>query len=190
MEFELSKIDAAVDQLDWAIRLFLDHKAYVPAITLAGAAEEILGGVVRTRAAFGVLRKKFAADFGFEEKVVSQDHLNKAKNWLKHWDGHRGDEQIRLELDEEALQYIVHWLISSRTMPHNRVKAHAFGRGCRKTEWICLAIGCPLNLPTEATNFGNLEVCGSGALHRRTNSGPTDGNGKSIQTDFSQMRNI
>jgi hypothetical protein len=107
MEFELSKIDAAVDQLDWAIRLFLDHKAYVPAITLAGAAEEILGGVVRTRAAFGVLRKKFAADFGFEEKVVSQDHLNKAKNWLKHWDGHRGDEQIRLELDEEALQYIV-----------------------------------------------------------------------------------
>jgi len=43
MEFELTKIDAAVEQLDWAIRLFLDQKAYVPAITLAGAAEEILG---------------------------------------------------------------------------------------------------------------------------------------------------
>jgi hypothetical protein len=43
MEFELSKIDAAVDQIDWAIRLFLDHQAYLPAITLAGAAEEILG---------------------------------------------------------------------------------------------------------------------------------------------------
>jgi hypothetical protein len=112
MEFELAKIDAAVDQLDWAIRLFLDHKAYVPAITLAGAAEEILGGAVGTRAAFGVLRKKFATDFGFEEKVVSQDHLNKAKNWLKHWDGQRGDEQIRLELDEEALQYIVRALAS------------------------------------------------------------------------------
>jgi hypothetical protein len=42
-EFEFTKIDVAVDQLDWAIRLFLDHRAYVPAITLAGAAEEILG---------------------------------------------------------------------------------------------------------------------------------------------------
>jgi len=83
MEFELSKIDAAVDQLDWAIRLFLDHKAYVPAITWRARPEEILGGVVRTRAAFGVLRKNYAADFGFEEKVVSQDHLNKAKKLAK-----------------------------------------------------------------------------------------------------------
>ena len=107
MEFELSKIDAAVDQLDWAIRLFLDHKAYVPAITLASAAEEILGRAVENRAAFGILKKKFAADFGLEERVVSQDHLNKAKNWLKHWDSHRDDGKIRLELDEEALQYIV-----------------------------------------------------------------------------------
>jgi hypothetical protein len=41
VEFALSKIDAAVEQLDWAIRVFLD-KAYVPAITLAGAADEIL----------------------------------------------------------------------------------------------------------------------------------------------------
>lgn len=31
MEFELSRIDAAVEQPDWAIRLFLDHKANVPA---------------------------------------------------------------------------------------------------------------------------------------------------------------
>jgi hypothetical protein len=107
VEFELSKIDAAVDQLDWAIRLFLDHKAYVPAIALAGAADEILGRAVGNRAAFEVLKKKFAADFSLPEKVVSEAHLNKAKNWLKHWDGHTDDEKIRLELDEEALQYIV-----------------------------------------------------------------------------------
>jgi len=43
MEYKISKIDAAVSQLDWAIRLFLDHQAYLPAITLAGAAEEIIG---------------------------------------------------------------------------------------------------------------------------------------------------
>jgi hypothetical protein len=107
VEFELSKIDAAVDQLDWAIRLFLDHKAYVPAITLAGAAEEILGQAAGGRAAFDVLKKKFAADFSMPEKVVSQAHLNRAKNWLKHWDERADDETVRLELDEEALQYIV-----------------------------------------------------------------------------------
>jgi hypothetical protein len=107
VEFELSKIEAAVDQLDWAIRLFLDHKAYVPAITLAGAADEILGKAVGSRAVFEVLKKKFAADLSLPEKVVSQDHLNKAKNWLKHWDGRADDERIRLELDEEAIQYIV-----------------------------------------------------------------------------------
>jgi len=107
MEFELSKIDVAVDQLDWAIRLYLDHKAYVPAITLAGAAEELLGKAVEDRAAFAVLKRKLAADFAMPEKVVSQDHLNKAKNWLKHWDDRTDNEKIRLELDEEATQYIV-----------------------------------------------------------------------------------
>jgi hypothetical protein len=106
LEFELSKIDAAVEQLDWAIRLFLDYKAYVPAIALAGAAEEVLGQAVGSRAAFGILKKKFSTDL-MPEKVVSQDHLNRAKNWLKHWDGHADDEKVRLELDEEALQYIL-----------------------------------------------------------------------------------
>lgn len=84
VEFELSKIDAAVDQLDWAIRLFLDHKAYVPAITLAGAADEILGRAIGNCAAFDVLKKKFAADLPLPEKLISQNYLNKAKNWLKH----------------------------------------------------------------------------------------------------------
>lgn len=86
MEFELSKIDAAVDQLDWAIRLLLDHKAYVPAITLAGAAEEILGTAAGEQASFALLKKSLAADFRIPEKVISPSYLNKAKNWLKHWD--------------------------------------------------------------------------------------------------------
>jgi hypothetical protein len=115
MEWELSKIDAAVDQLDWAIRLFLDHQAYVPAITLAGAAEEILGKAVGGDAAFLQLKKKFAADLSMPEKEVSQDHLNRAKNFLKHWDGKTDQEKIYLELDEEALQYIARALTNLAT---------------------------------------------------------------------------
>jgi len=41
MEYTLSKLDAAVDQLDWAIRLLLDNKAYVPAITLANTDRQL-----------------------------------------------------------------------------------------------------------------------------------------------------
>lgn len=115
MQFELSKIDAAVDQLDWAIRLFLDHQGYVAAITLAAAAEEILGQAVGERAAFAQLKAKFASTLGMAERAVSQEHLNKAKNWLKHWDQRTDDEKIRLELDEEAIQYIVRALTNLAT---------------------------------------------------------------------------
>jgi len=115
MEFELSKIDAAVDQLDWAIRLFLDHQAYVPAITLAGAAEEILGKAVGERAAFHELKRKFSVDLSMTEKEVGQDHLNLAKNFLKHWDAKTDQEKVYLELDNEAIQYIVRALINLAT---------------------------------------------------------------------------
>jgi hypothetical protein len=115
VEFELSKIDAAVDQLDWAIRLFLDHKAYVPAIVLAGSAEEVLGKAVGDQAAFQLLKRKFSTDLSMPEKEASQAHLNKAKNWLKHWDGRTDEEKIRLELDEEAIQYIVRALTNLAT---------------------------------------------------------------------------
>lgn len=80
------------------MRLFLDHKAYVPAITLAAAAEEILGKAVPGRAAFELLKQKFAKDFGYSDKVLNDEYLNKARNWLKHWNGRAEQEQISLEL--------------------------------------------------------------------------------------------
>ncbi len=110
-EFHLSKIDAAVDQLDWSIRLFLDHQAYVPAITLAGAAEEIIGGIL-SQSSFSLLNMKLSTEFGLPPKIVSQLHLNKAKNWLKHWNGLRNEEKIALELETEAIQYIVRAMVN------------------------------------------------------------------------------
>ena len=115
VQFEISKIDVAAHQLDWAIRLFLDHKDYIPAITLAGAAEEILGKAVGAGAIYETLKKKFASQFPLTEKEVSQDHLNKARNWLKHWDGRTNTETVCLELDKEAIQYIVRALANLAT---------------------------------------------------------------------------
>jgi uncharacterized protein YPO0396 len=107
MKYIVSKIDAAVDQLDWAIKLFLDFQAYVPAITLAGAAEEIIGEAVSSEASFRKIKKSLSKKTGIDGKIVSQEHLNKIKNWLKHWKNMDDEETIEIELETEAIQYIV-----------------------------------------------------------------------------------
>lgn len=107
MDYSLSKIDAAVDQLDWSIRLFLDHHAFVPAITLAGAAEEIIGEILGDESVFSLVKKNLAADLNLPEKVISQAHMNRAKNWLKHWKEIKDEETINVDLEGEAIQYIV-----------------------------------------------------------------------------------
>ncbi|MBA2590938.1 MAG: hypothetical protein M3495_06150 [Pseudomonadota bacterium] len=106
-DHRVGKIDAAVDQLDWAIKLFLDHKAYVPAISLAGAAEEIIGQTLGTEAAFNILKDRLSTETSLPPAVASQMYLNKAKNWLKHWQGMKDEETIEIELETEAIQYIV-----------------------------------------------------------------------------------
>ena len=107
MNYRVGKIDAAVDQLDWAIKLFLDNKAYVPAITLAGAAEEIIGEAVSTESAFQKLKESLSTEYGISGPILSQEYLNKAKNWLKHWKEMKDEEYIDIELETQAIQYIV-----------------------------------------------------------------------------------
>lgn len=107
MKFTVTKIDAAVEQMDWAIKLRLDYQAYIPAITLAGAAEEIVGETLGERSVFSQLKAKFCVEHNLPEKYISQDYLNRAKNWLKHWKGMKDSERTEIELEEEAVQYIV-----------------------------------------------------------------------------------
>lgn len=132
MEYTLSKLDAAVDQLDWAIRLFLDNKAYVPAITLAGAAEEILGEMLGCDSAFAQLRQRITSMSGLPEKVVTQLHLNRGKNWLKHWQDLRDEEIIDLDLETEAIQYIVRAI--ANLVGHDRSLPR---EGSRFFSWLC-----------------------------------------------------
>lgn len=107
MSEKIGKIDAAVNQLDWAIRLFLDNQAYIPAITLAGAAEEVIGESVAPDAAFTKLKDVLSTRHQIPGPVLSQQYLNKAKNWLKHWKEMKDSEIIELDLETEAIQYIV-----------------------------------------------------------------------------------
>jgi hypothetical protein len=71
MEFELSKIDAAVEQLDWAIKLFLDRQAYLPAITLAGDAEEILGRAIGDRGCVCSAPDGFRREAQYFREIIS-----------------------------------------------------------------------------------------------------------------------
>jgi hypothetical protein len=77
--YRVSKIESACDQLDWAIRLLIDSGAYFPAITLAGASEEMLGRAAGDRSTFKQLLASLPKSYGIPEKLVSQVHLNGAK---------------------------------------------------------------------------------------------------------------
>jgi hypothetical protein len=112
MKFTVTKIDAAVEQMDWAIKLLLDNRAYIPAITLAGAAEEIIGKTLGERSIFSQLKARLCAEHNLPEKYISQAYLNRAKNWLKHWEGMKDEEQTEIELEEEAVQYIIRALVN------------------------------------------------------------------------------
>lgn len=131
MNYSLSKIDAATEQLDWAIRLFLDHEAFVPAITLAGAGEEIVGEIIGEQSVFARLKRKLSADFNLPEKVISQAYMNRARNWLKHWMKMKDAETISIDLEGEAIQGIVRALtnliLHDRSLP---------SEGPRFFEWL------------------------------------------------------
>ena len=124
-------MEAASHQLDWAIRLFLDHDAPLPAITLAGAAEEMLGKPLADQSAFQDLIRTFSASHGIDPKILSQQHLNKARNWLKHWSSDTDAEYEDFELEQEAIQYIARGLsnmaVLYQSLPHE---------GPRFLEWV------------------------------------------------------
>jgi hypothetical protein len=107
MKFEITKIDAAVDQLDWAIKLFLDKSAYVPAITLAAAAEEIIGGTLVESSASQHVKQSLESKFNLPGPDNSQQHLNKGKNWVMHWRDMGDEETTEIDLETEAVLYIV-----------------------------------------------------------------------------------
>jgi len=63
---------------------------------------EILGRYVGESSAFAQLKNSLATEYQIDEKVVSQEHLNKARNWLKHWKSEADSEEHIFDLDEEV----------------------------------------------------------------------------------------
>lgn len=96
-EIEIGKLDAAEIQLERAIELFMVEKDYISALTLAGAADELLGGAIKAKG-WRPSRSKLLDVFP-RMLVVGEDTdppemtekeigtiINEARNWLKHYD--------------------------------------------------------------------------------------------------------
>lgn len=102
----LTKLDAAKIQLEAAIELHFDKASYIPAITLAGAAEEILGKALPSgqQTAKEELSQALLTEYQLtiSEKELSDRYLNKTRNALKHF-GDSKITEIDIEPETESL---------------------------------------------------------------------------------------
>lgn len=94
------RIVIAIEQLDKSIELFLKEESYICSLTLAGAAEEILGKAVRENGRESSIDESFSISAYFEKAIneIRENKYNetefkkqyftkanKARNELKHW---------------------------------------------------------------------------------------------------------
>lgn len=103
------RADLALSQLETALRLFFEGVDYASVVTLAGAADEVFGNLLKAEgreSSLESLKKSVAA---IHEKLYGEpippsqaaDRANRAKNSLKHWDP--GDPHIvKFDLPQEA----------------------------------------------------------------------------------------
>jgi hypothetical protein len=109
-----SKVDLAVEQLGVALRLFLDEKGYASALTLAGAAEEILGKALEHRGRTNSMQWQYEAEAEVFRLLHGRpmkwsefaDERNQARNALKHM--RAADEAtLTADLEEAAVWMLV-----------------------------------------------------------------------------------
>lgn len=130
MEKTVDKIDAAIEQLDWAIRLLIDYNAPLPSITLAGAAEEILGKPL-SETAHEKICDELMREYGVGKRYLNNEYLNMVRNWLKHWDMGKESEAININLSSHAIQMIARALANLVSL-QSRLSV----QGQRFVDWV------------------------------------------------------
>ena len=96
-------------QLARAIQLFLVERDYLCAITLAGAADGILGELLQGQAAAPALESQvtfaIVGSGTVREQKRTRDDFNFARNLLKHKKGHE-QREVSLAVETEAIYLI------------------------------------------------------------------------------------
>ena len=83
-----SRVDLACEQLEVAIELFVSEKSDVSALTLAGAAEEILGVELKNRGLENALQKHYAARERLLDSAERSMFPPKVKMKRRTWKAH------------------------------------------------------------------------------------------------------
>ena len=103
----ITKLGAASIKLKWAITLYLDGE-YIPAITLAGASEDIVRNCIDVETSDSQMMTYLQEELGFSSMEARQDIVG-VRNWLKHWDRsppnnrERDESDATINLKKEAL---------------------------------------------------------------------------------------
>ena len=108
---KLTKLEIAERQLFHAVELYLAGNQLVAAITLAGAAEEILGKLVKREGKTNALDEKVESlckvfEFIFKEPANPKEFIelrNNARNQLKHIGN---GETVEINLEDEAVKLL------------------------------------------------------------------------------------
>jgi len=131
----LTKLEVAVLQLDQAIRLFLEGD-HLSSLTLAGAAEEILGKFCEREGKPVSIEKIIAFHWGYtdpdlsdkERRKILLEVLNRARNAVKHANN---PDEATFDLEPDfALQMIM------RAMPMAHNLGLSASREAEMVRWI------------------------------------------------------
>ena len=121
--------ELALQQLETALRLYSEGSDFASVITLAGAADEIFGKLLRASGRESSLDEMTKAVIAIHEKLFGEStsagdvawRANRARNSLKHWDV--GDpEVVNFDLAEEARDMLNraidnHWTLKESLTP-------------------------------------------------------------------------
>lgn len=124
---EIKKIEIAIVQLETSISLF-EQKNYISSLTLAGAAEEILGALLKQCGKSDivteleeVLKKGLKSED--TKKNIRYEYLNKARNQTKH--ANRADENIvNIDYENEATCLISRAIVNLNKLTGYTVSNH------------------------------------------------------------------
>ncbi len=134
-----NKVDLAIEQMQTALALFLEGRSYASALTLAGAAEEILGMALKIKNIENSLQESYRthndpdlkwlnpqktwAEFTTKEK-------NRVRNALKHVSD-ANDLTFKADIEDEAL-----WMLVRATDNYERLGFAPTKRMHEFEEWF------------------------------------------------------
>lgn len=122
MQYLISKLDAAEQQIRTAIDLYFLKGDYISVMTLAGAAEEICGNILKRRGVENILSIIFSEAVKQDLMISKSDLYNCAsslRNALKHATNEVEDQFV---FDDEAatlmlIRAVINYQLCERALP-------------------------------------------------------------------------